>query len=215
MREMPLVLALDCSLRFTAVALLQGDAILWAESEDLGRRQAAELPLRVECLLKEQGLHWEDVGLVALTNGPGYFTGLRVGVAYGAALAYALGVRVVPVSSLEMLAASALGTTSPEGILSVVYAGRGAVYAASFGGPDVLPAGEYDGPTVEAWLSQVGEPVCVVSDDPQRAAESAGLSFPIRAVRPDAASVARLALRDRDRALLPAELRINYHRASH
>jgi tRNA threonylcarbamoyl adenosine modification protein YeaZ len=167
------------------VAVFLGAEILASESLDIGRRQAAELPLVVERVLAAANRRVEDIGLVAVTNGPGYFTGVRVGAAYAAALAYGLGVGVVPVSTLEMLAFPHIEADETTTVLALVYAGRGRVYAASFGpgagSPDTglpdagLPAGEYGLAALEAWLSRrAGRKTTLVSDDPQKAAEALG-----------------------------------------
>ena len=222
MKEMKddVMLVLDCSLRLTGAAVVRRGEVLSRESADLGRRQAAELPLMAERVLTAAGMAFTDVGLAAVTSGPGYFTGIRVGVAYAAALAYGLGVRIVPVSSLEMLASShpafSAGTFSeePEGeVLAVVYAGRGFVYAASFGsGADALPVGEYGGEPLEAWMKGHSGAVAV-SDDPGRAAEAAGLTFPIVPIRPDVARAAELAWARQACAVSPLEFRAVYCRA--
>ena len=210
MRE-DVVLALDCGLRLTGAAVARGGAVLAQESADLGRRQAAELPLMAERVLAESGLAFSDVGLMAVTCGPGYFTGIRVGVAYAAALAYGLAVRVVPVPSLEMLAASRPDPSDGE-VLAVVYAGRGFVYAASFGsGSDALPVGEYGGEVLRSWMARHG--AVAVSEDPVRAAEAAGLDFPLLTAHPSAAKAAEIAWRSRTLAVSPLELRAVYCRA--
>ena len=213
------MLVLDCSLRLTGAAVARCGEVLSRESEDLGRRQAAELPLMAERVLAAAGMAFADIGLTAVTSGPGYFTGIRVGAAYAAALAYGLGVRIVPVSSLEMLASShpaiSAGTFSEESegeVLAVVYAGRGFVYAASFGsGADALPVGEYGGEPLEAWMKGHSGAVAV-SDDPGRAAEAAGLTFPIVPIRPDVARAAELAWARQACAVSPLEFRAVYCR---
>ena len=211
------VLTLDCSLRLTGATVSRRGEILAQESADLGRRQAAELPLMAERVLSAAGAAFADIGLVAVTHGPGYFTGIRVGAAYAAALAYGLGVRIVPVSSLAMLAAS--HSASAEGaegtVLAVVYAGRGFVYAASFGSEaDALPAGEYGKEVLGAWMERHRDAVAV-SDDPNRALEAAGLAFPIPIlpVRPDVSKAAELAWVGRESAVSPLEFRAVYCRA--
>ncbi|MDR1875062.1 MAG: tRNA (adenosine(37)-N6)-threonylcarbamoyltransferase complex dimerization subunit type 1 TsaB [Synergistaceae bacterium] len=219
-----LLLAVDCSLRWTGAAVgrrgVAGPEILAAECLDLGRRQAAELPLMVDRVLEKSGHELEDVGLVAVTNGPGYFTGIRVGVSWAAALAYALKVRVVPVSSLFMLAYPSLqaGRASSEqspSVLAVVYAGRDRVYAASFGGGDDLRTGEYGQEALKLWLNDHKD-VTVTSDDPDRVravigCEATGL--PVLKTLPDPAVAARIALQTTELPLSPMELRVSYHRA--
>ena len=98
-----LLLTLDCSNRWTCLGLVADGQAAGAESLDLGRAQAAELPLAVDGLLRQHGFGVRDITLLGVTVGPGYFTGIRIGMAYAAALAFALGVSVVPLSSLEVV----------------------------------------------------------------------------------------------------------------
>ena len=201
-----LILALDCSLRWTNVAVSLGGDVLVSESLDIGRRQAAELPSIINNALSDAGYSFAQVGLVAVTNGPGYFTGIRVGASYAAALAYGLGVKITPVSTLHMLASQRAGP-----VLVVVYAGRERAYAASFGCEDALPAGEYKQDEIERWLNG-HEDAEVVSDDPGRTFLP-DLGREVSQVRPDASEVARIAWRSPDDAVHPTELRVSYHRS--
>ena len=211
------LLAVDCSLRLTGVALAREGRAVASETSDLGRRQSAELPLMAERLLEEAGWDWSDVKRVAVTNGPGYFTGIRVGAAWASALAWGLGVPLVPVSSLELLALSRPEGTK-GGVLVLVYAGRGAVYAASFGAEPAgsslrepeLPQGEYTAEALTAWLAAHPH-IPVISDDPDRMLKAIGLDWAVTCVRPDAARLAEAAW-ERP-SIPPAELRIAYCRA--
>ncbi|MDR2178919.1 MAG: tRNA (adenosine(37)-N6)-threonylcarbamoyltransferase complex dimerization subunit type 1 TsaB [Synergistaceae bacterium] len=192
------ILALDCSLRWTNAAVFEDGEVLASERLDIGRRQAAELPLVVERVLKETNRSFKDIGLVAVTNGPGYFTGIRVGASYAAALAYGLGVKVAPVSTLRMLAYPYTGKSKSRPVLALVYAGKGRVYAASFGcaqyGNTELPPGEYGGDQLGAWLQENPEEILLVSDDPEKAAETSGLTSREILLSPaDAAVVAAIA----------------------
>ncbi|MDR1978336.1 MAG: tRNA (adenosine(37)-N6)-threonylcarbamoyltransferase complex dimerization subunit type 1 TsaB [Synergistaceae bacterium] len=218
-----LILALDCSLRWTNVAVLRDGDIFASKRLDIGRRQAAELPLVVESALSEANGAFGDVGLVAVTNGPGYFTGIRVGASYAAALAYGLGVKVAPVSTLHMLAYSHILQSRP--VLALVYAGRGRAYAASFGcarhlNIADLPAGEYGGDQLAAWLSSREGPgwkdVFLVSDDPGKAVENLWPTppQPVLQAPPDASVVAKIAWNARESGdvVSPMELKIFYHR---
>jgi tRNA threonylcarbamoyladenosine biosynthesis protein TsaB len=87
---------------------------------------AAELmPAIVRCM-QDAGLDWTDLGAIAVSVGPGTFTGLRIGVATARALAAAHGVELRPVLSLAALA---------EGIdaelrLPLIDARRGELFAA-------------------------------------------------------------------------------------
>jgi tRNA threonylcarbamoyl adenosine modification protein YeaZ len=231
-----LILAIDCSLRWTNVALLsEREGLSASEHLDIGRRQAAELPLVVERLLANANRSFGDIALVAVTNGPGYFTGIRVGASYATGLAYGLGVKIVPVSTLYMLAYPFLSASRT--VLAVVYAGRERLYAASFGHAqenaqsEVLPAGEYGSDALDAWLScqqqsqdqeksfDSSRDVLLVSDDPEKASSVWGLpdkiQKKIQRVSPDAAIVAQIAAQaaSRGESISPMELRIAYHRS--
>ena len=178
---------------------MKDGVIAGSEQEDLGRRQTNELPHMAEKLLAANGLSWESLDYVALTNGPGYFTGIRVGAAYASGLAYASGAKIIPVSSLEVLA---LGQDSRK-VLAVVYAGHGFVYAWCEG---FLEAGEYSVEAVRSWLSENPDALAV-SDDPERA------GIPAQKVRPSVEALCELAKTRTALAVAPSELRINYYRA--
>jgi len=185
---------------------MNGNTLI-SERLDIGRRQAAELPVIVKNALSEAGYSFGQVGLLAVANGPGYFTGIRIGVAYAAALAYGLGVKVAPVSTLHMLAGSQLKKTP---VLAAVYAGQERVYAASFGSDDALPAGEYKKDDIEKWLNR-HENAEVVSDDPEKAFLP-HLGRKVTLTRPDASEVARIAWHSPETAVHPMNIRVAYHR---
>ena len=175
--------------------------ILDSDQQDLGRKQTAELPLMVRGLLERNGAAFDALDYVALTNGPGYFTGIRVGAAYASGLAYASGAKVIPVSSLEMLAKS---SELSGKILSVVYAGHGYVYAEC---RDFLNAGEYTLDEVREWLAKNPDAL-IISDDTERS----GITEAVR-VRPSVTALCELAKNRIDSAISPLELKISYYRA--
>lgn len=193
--------------------------------QDLGRKQTAELPEMVRGMLERNAIAFDAVDYVALTNGPGYFTGIRVGAAYASGLAYASGAKIIPVSSLDMLtesyrlfvhedtsANSGLSERAeisaisewPRKILAVVYAGHGYVYAECAGS---LTAGEYTLDAVREWRAKNPDAV-TISDDPERA----GVIDAVR-VRPSISALCELANSRLDSAISPLELKISYYRA--
>ncbi|MBQ7155623.1 MAG: tRNA (adenosine(37)-N6)-threonylcarbamoyltransferase complex dimerization subunit type 1 TsaB [Synergistaceae bacterium] len=194
------ILAIDCCLRVTGIGLMIDDSVAACEQEDLGRRQSAELPLMAERVMN--GLAWDSLDYVALTNGPGYFTGIRVGAAYASGIAYASRAKIIPVSSLEMLAESS-GLSASQKILAVVYAGHGFVYAECRG---FLEAGEYSLQAINDWLA-VNPEAEVISDAPERAGLDA------LSVRPRIETLCGLAYKRLDSAISPLELKIKYYRA--
>ncbi len=97
------VLGIDCTTKFTNIGIASEGALLSEISLELGRQQSSCLPLIVEGMLLKLSIDISELDLIAAANGPGYYTGIRTGIAYSAALAKALGIRILPVSSLETL----------------------------------------------------------------------------------------------------------------
>ena len=197
------LLAVDCCLKLTGAALSVDGRAAGHYQEDLGRKQSSELPLMCERLMKSADLNWNELDFIALTNGPGYFTGIRVGAAYASGLAYAAGAKIIPVSTLEILPFTFKKTHSAKKILTVIYAGHGFVYASCDG---FLEAGEYSHDDIRDWLSENSDAV-VISDDPERT----GIELEIERVKPDILSLIEIARPDM--AVNPSELKICYYRA--
>ena len=196
------ILAVDCCLKFTGVALRIDDNVD-AEQYDLGRSQSSELPHMSGRIMSRNNISWCSLDYIAITNGPGYFTGIRVGAAYASGLAYASGAKIIPVSSLDLLAQSS-GLSGK--ILVIVYAGHGFVYASCHGS---LEAGEYSHAQILSWLN--GNPdAVIISDDPERT----GLhDLDIKNVKPDMIALCETAEKNISLAVSPMELKILYYRA--
>ncbi len=124
------VLGIDCASGRTGIGVARSGRLLGEMNLDLGRSQAGLLPLSVKSLLSTLAVTLEDLERVAVTSGPGYYTGLRIGVSYACALAEAIGVPLVPLSTLETMA---YGQGDPGRILCpVLHARSGHLYAAFF-----------------------------------------------------------------------------------
>jgi tRNA threonylcarbamoyladenosine biosynthesis protein TsaB len=165
----------DTSLPTTSACVSLGDGRTFftpAPSAErlLGPAQhSQELLAELERLLDESGTTWNDVEAIAVGIGPGTFTGLRIGVATARALGQALGVGLIPVSSLEALAAGAV--PEPDGavrrVLSLIDARRGQVFDALYecGRPELVPVWDPEVSDPDELLKRVSqldpEPICV------------------------------------------------------
>ncbi len=178
------------------------DEKIFLEQKDLGRRQSGELPKIVEKILSENKISFENLDYIALTNGPGYFTGIRVGAAYACGLAYACGAKIIPVSTLEMLAYG----VEAEKILTLIYAGHGFVYAEA---KNFLYPGEYSHEFIREWLEKNPD-AKIISDDPERLELN---EIKISQVKPDLISLCKIAKNNLQRSINPMELKISYYRA--
>lgn len=106
---MNLVLALDCAVGGLGVAVVHDGACLASLREE-GRDQAARLLPAVESMLRDAGVGRRELSLIAVTIGPGSFTGVRVGLAAARGLAVGLGVPLAGFSTTSVLMAQAATT---------------------------------------------------------------------------------------------------------
>jgi tRNA threonylcarbamoyladenosine biosynthesis protein TsaB len=101
-----------------ALARLDGDGIeLLGQTELAGRSYSATLVTAVGDLLKQFGLAVRQLGAIVAVNGPGSFTGVRVGLSAVKGLAEPFGIPVAVASRLEVLAAK-IGTGGSGALLS-------------------------------------------------------------------------------------------------
>jgi len=100
------VLGFDCAGRGCAAAVLVDDAVAASRSTPMERGQAEALIPLIESVLGEVKLRLAELDLIAVTTGPGGFTGLRIGLAAARGFALATGVPVVGVSSFAAVAAA-------------------------------------------------------------------------------------------------------------
>lgn len=131
-----IVLGFDTATPASAVALrYDGGCVQARDDPRSGERpgHATRLLGLAAELLAQAGLGWADIDRIAVGVGPGRFTGLRIGVASARGLAQSLGIELVGVSSLLALASAASGSAQEDqGILAVIDARRGEVFAAAY-----------------------------------------------------------------------------------
>lgn len=98
------VLAIDTALSACSAALVENGVARAVMSEPMERGHAERLAPLVDELMRGAGVAFAEVERIAVTVGPGSFTGVRVGLSFARGLALALGVPCVGVSTLETLA---------------------------------------------------------------------------------------------------------------
>jgi tRNA threonylcarbamoyladenosine biosynthesis protein TsaB len=104
-----LTLVLDTALNACAAAVSRDGDILAHASEPMQRGHQERLAPMVEAVMLSSGVGFDALDRVGVTVGPGSFTGLRVGLAFAKAMALALDIPCIGVSSLEALAAGRSG----------------------------------------------------------------------------------------------------------
>ncbi|HQH08162.1 MAG TPA: tRNA (adenosine(37)-N6)-threonylcarbamoyltransferase complex dimerization subunit type 1 TsaB [Phycicoccus sp.] len=130
-------LGIDTSTSAIAVAVSDGDETLVRERIDPLGHSEHLAPLIAEAL-QDSGIRPADLTMIAVGNGPGPFTGLRVGMVTGLTMGHALGIPVVGVCSLDVLAAQADAADGSE-FLVASDARRKEVYWAVYAGGSPFP----------------------------------------------------------------------------
>ncbi len=136
------VLGLDTALGACSVAMLDGDSVAGHAFEKMQRGQAEALAPMTESVMRESGFSFSNLERLAVTTGPGTFTGQRVGLAFARAMALALNIPALGVTTLDAMAAQALREEQADWALAVSDAKRGEVYlgARAASGETLMPA---------------------------------------------------------------------------
>ena len=128
---MTYILNLETATKNCSVSISQnGKTILCKEMAEAGYSHAEKLHVFIEECLKESKLSFNDLSAIAVSQGPGSYTGLRIGVSAAKGLCFALNLPLISVDTLQVLA-SQLSIT--EGvIIPMIDARRMEVYSAIF-----------------------------------------------------------------------------------
>lgn len=125
------VLGIDTSAIVCSVGLVSDDKILSEKTISNGLTHSETLLPLIKELLEEKSLSLEDIDCLAISTGPGSFTGLRIGISTVKGLAISLGKKCFSASTLEALAMNALHLDGKI-ICPVMDARRGEFYNALF-----------------------------------------------------------------------------------
>jgi tRNA threonylcarbamoyladenosine biosynthesis protein TsaB len=120
-----LCIALETAAEHGGVALLEGERVLGEQPLAAGQGQAGGVLVALDALLREHRRSLDEVSLIALSIGPGSFTGLRVGLATALGLGFGSELRIAPVSTLAALSLHA----GPGLCVPLLDARKGQVYA--------------------------------------------------------------------------------------
>jgi tRNA threonylcarbamoyladenosine biosynthesis protein TsaB len=127
------ILAIDTALNACSVAIAEGNRILAHAHEKRRRGHAEALLPMIEAEMMHASLTYKDLDLIAVTVGPGTFTGLRIGLAAARGIAIAAQKPIVGVTTLEVLAAAVpVPMTKERPVIATADARRGEVYIQAF-----------------------------------------------------------------------------------
>lgn len=125
---MNITLALESAIAGGSISLLDGDDEIghWVGTSDVSK--AEDLLINIDTLLSKNNLLCHDIKLIAVSAGPGSFTGIRIGLATALGLKSGLGVSMTSVSALDSIAAISM----VENIIAAVPMGRNSVCVQQF-----------------------------------------------------------------------------------
>jgi tRNA threonylcarbamoyladenosine biosynthesis protein TsaB len=209
------ILAFDTALGACSAAMLDGDDVLARRFETMERGHAERLAPMVRELMQEAGLAFGAIDRIAVTIGPGTFTGQRVGYAFARGLRLALKRPLIGVTTLAAMAQAAIAATGARGAAVLHDARRGEVYASAIVGASTLmpPRLTTIDETLRALLEQIDTrngPLAFAGTAGAPAAqkwrELGGAAAATDIYAPDAVWVARLALGEPEREPVPRPL---------
>jgi len=129
---MSTVLALDTATAACSVAVWRAGAVVAGRFEILHRGHAENLMPMIEAVMREAEIEPDALDLIAVTIGPGAFTGLRIGLAAARGLALATGAACMGLTTTEVMAAAVAETESGAPIVAALDTKRGDYYVQVF-----------------------------------------------------------------------------------
>ena len=126
----PILLMLETSTECCSAAIARGTEKIVEVRTETSKQHASQLAPFIQELLKKEGLKVSDCDAVAVSEGPGSYTGLRVGVSTAKGLCFGSGKPLISVGTLRILAMQGRGKA--DIIVPMIDARRMEVYSAVF-----------------------------------------------------------------------------------
>lgn len=126
-----IALAIDTSTYSMGVAVVDGENVLAEVITNLKKNHSIRLMPAIDHIMKEVDVNPKDLDRIIVAQGPGSYTGVRIGVTTAKTLAWTLGIPLVGVSTLEVLAQN--GKYSSKMVSPIIDARRGQVFTGLYG----------------------------------------------------------------------------------
>lgn len=128
---MSIILNIDTAVQTSSICLAQNDQPISVKVNPLQKDSAAWLHVAIKEILNENHLNFQQLDAIAVSEGPGSYTGLRVGMATAKGLCYVLNKPLITINTLQMMASAA--RSKYEGFLCpMIDARRMEVFTAVF-----------------------------------------------------------------------------------
>lgn len=157
------ILAIDTSNNTMSVALIDDEFILGEFTTNIKKNHSVRLMPSIENLCNDCNIKPNEIEKIVVANGPGSYTGVRIGVTVAKSLSWALNIPVTPISSLEVLVAN---IKENKYIVPIFDARRGQVYTCLYKQYDCIKEDRIV--MMEDWLdelSKLDEEIIFVGND--------------------------------------------------
>ena len=131
-----MLLAIDTATRILSLALHDGDRVLAECTLNVGRNHSALAAPLIQQIIAQTGRSSDDLAALAVCVGPGSYTGLRIGIALAKGLAAVGNLPLVPVNTLDIIAAGQTCAAASQPMIVTVPAGRSPVIWAVYRSAD-------------------------------------------------------------------------------
>ncbi|SFJ73054.1 tRNA (adenosine(37)-N6)-threonylcarbamoyltransferase complex dimerization subunit type 1 TsaB [Thermoflavimicrobium dichotomicum] len=164
------ILAMDTTTLVMGVAVLEENKVLGEVTTNLLKNHSVRLMPTIDRLLKDLDLKMTDMDVIAVTSGPGSYTGIRIGVTSAKTMAWARKIPLYSESSLTVLAMN--GFRFPGLVVPIFDARRQRVYSGVYRtcGNKMEEVMKQQVVSIHEWLEQIAkreEPVLFLGDDVQ------------------------------------------------
>lgn len=125
-----ITLYLDTTSSFLYTAIIKDDEVLAEIKEHLGNNLSEYTLPRIEEMMSVKNISVDEINKIVVVNGPGSFTGIRIGLTIAKTLAWAKKIPIIPISSLEAMALSY--DANYDYVVPAIDARRGFLYASIY-----------------------------------------------------------------------------------
>lgn len=131
-KKEPLLLLIETATPVCSVALARGNTILGVEESPVERSHSSLITPYIEKLTNDHNLTLNQLDAISLSEGPGSYTGLRIGAGVAKGLCYALDIPLITVSTLQAMAYGGVSTVEADHYIPMIDARRMDVYTGVF-----------------------------------------------------------------------------------
>ncbi|MBK6988020.1 MAG: tRNA (adenosine(37)-N6)-threonylcarbamoyltransferase complex dimerization subunit type 1 TsaB [Bacteroidetes bacterium] len=128
---MPLILSLETATTNCSVALASDGKVVASRSINSGYSHSEKINVFIEEVIAQAGVTLKDLQAVAVSSGPGSYTGLRIGISTAKGLCYALDIPLIAINTLDAMA-QGFNARKDELIVPMIDARRMEVYSAVY-----------------------------------------------------------------------------------